>query len=697
MRTMKRAGLFRILPMLLAICLMLPLIGCTNPLDPTVGNQMNLLSNSGVSIYRIVCSLDGAPATVVDAADRTKAAMEHMLGVEVSLVDDMDRAEAPDMVLPYEILIGPTARKESQDVLETLGSDEWVVRAVGHKIVILGETNRATLAAVDHFLTQVLGYKGSLTPMNRELAINPKYDHASRYVAAPVPNGNENGALPGAPYGAAVMYPVDVPESDADALSLATLQGLAAAYLGHQILLRDSTYEYYLPYLKASGIAFEETDDAGEPWTLRSLLYRYRDDLDGYLLCDPSPSSESAYVAISLAHHLNAVVITPENEQFALDAGLSCVLDVTDKNDSWLRASQYFPLLDKALAVEQSAIDGPALIDYAVMTGCYCYYYDGTDTYLHTQKFKFLTQGAHILLGDGASNESRVRSLANINLIPLDAASICNLSTLSGCLYTASSLSKMDFFADDIRDVHTVCLVLSDGDDLQWVMSDFITSQSWYGSPMRGDVAVNWGVPHTIYDVAAPLISYLGHTATENDDFVLQLPVLSYTYTADWLTMTRDALAKQYANAMQHMLLRYAQIPFNSGYDLQMVESLMQQEYVQGLLYMGDPSTLGLSGYVQWVNQRPVVSMRYRMTTSAVDGTVDAIAAAINASTTAVNSTEAYSVVVIDAKTGLDDDGVLIDGGDTMAAIAALVEQLGDHVDVVPLSEFMARVNEYLR
>ena len=697
MGTMKRTGLNRIMLILLALCLVLPLIGCTDLMDPTLNSQMKLLSNSGVSIYRIVCSLDGASETVVDAANRTKTAMEHMLGVEVSLVDDMDRAEAPDMVLPYEILIGPTARRESQDVLATLGADEWVVRTVGHKIVILGETNRATLAAVDHFLTEVLGYKGTSTPMNRDLAINPKYDHASRYVAMPVPNGNENGTLPGAPHGASVMYLVSVPENDYDALSLATLQGLAAAYLGAQILLRDSTYEYYLPYLKADGITFEETDDAGEEWTLGSLLYRYRGDLDGYILCDPSPASESAYVAISLAHHLNAVVITPDNEQLAINAGLGCVLDATDKNDSWLRASQYFPLLDKALAVEQSAIDAPSLIDYAVMTGCYCYYYDGTDTYLHTQKFKFLTQGAHVLLGDGANSAARISSLANINLIPLDSAGICNLSTLSGCLFTAPSLSQMDFSADDINDVHTVCLVVSDGDDMEWVMSDFITSESWYGSSMRGDFAVNWGVPHTAYDVAPPLISYLGHSATDNDDFVMQLPVLSYTYTADWLTATRDTLAKQYSEAMQHMLLRYAQIPYNSGYDLQMIDSLMQQEYVQGLLYMGSPSSIGLTGYVQRVNQKPVVSMRYRMTTSAADGTVEAIAEAINASTTTVTDQGAYSVVVIDAKTGLDDDGVLVDGGNTMAAIAALMERLDAHVDVVPLSEFMARVNNYVR
>ena len=85
------------------------------------------------------------------------------------------------------------------------------------------------------------------------------------------------------------------------------------------------------------------------------------------------------------------------------------------------------------------------------------------------------------------------------------------------------------------------------------------------------------------------------------------------------------------------------------------------------------------------------------MSTSAVDGTVEAIAEGINASSTEINHEDAYSVVVIDAKTGLDSEGVLVDSGDTMAAVAALVAQLDEHVDVVSVSEFMARGNTYLR
>jgi hypothetical protein len=89
--------------------------------------------------------------------------------------------------------------------------------------------------------------------------------------------------------------------------------------------------------------------------------------------------------------------------------------------------------------------------------------------------------------------------------------------------------------------------------------------------------------------------------------------------------------------------------------------------------------------------------MRYRLTSSAVDGTVEAITASLNAASTNTGNTDAYSVVVIDARVGLDADGNLIDDGDTMAAIAAIVAGLGDQVEVVTVSEFMQRVNNNLK
>ena len=55
-----------------------------------------------------------------------------------------------------EILIGLTNRRESHTVYETLGADEYVIRVVGNKLVIIGEDEYATAQAIDLFIEQYL-------------------------------------------------------------------------------------------------------------------------------------------------------------------------------------------------------------------------------------------------------------------------------------------------------------------------------------------------------------------------------------------------------------------------------------------------------------------------------------------------------------------------------------------------------------
>ena len=72
---------------------------------------------------------------------------------------------------------------------------------------------------------------------------------------------------------------------------------------------------------------------------------------------------------------------------------------------------------------------------------------------------------------------------------------------------------------------HYVCLTLTDGDNIQWLMGNFIGGSEgrwYYGNPRRGSVPFTWGLPvpgllqlspRTLTDVLA--------TATPNDDFVM--------------------------------------------------------------------------------------------------------------------------------------------------------------------------------
>ena len=426
----------------LMLCLVLllsciPLVGCSGTTDPPVyDNRLNFLSNGGVSIYRIVYPMEGCVSLVSEAATRLQEAMQYMLGVDVALTNDRGTANAVDQLQPYEILIGETARTESQDVLPELRRDEYVIRVVGHKIVIVGESNRATAAGVDAFIANVLKYtEGVAAPSDplSEVKIEKNYTAKGKYECPKVPSQADVATLPIAPYQATRLNVVPAPDAISDGLSLATLQGLSTRYGSDQIFIADEEKSQQLQILADSGIALIYHNDDDVPWSLGELLKYYAEYLYGYILCSSDLSDESAQVAINLAHQLNAVVITPENEALAVAAGLSMVLDVRGKNDAWLRSSEYFPLLCRNLAVEPDTTYPLALIDYVVMTGCYYYDYCGGDEYSHVQTFKHLDPGGYLLCATADDVHGKVFfDVIGVTLLTSPKECLNNLSVMSG-------------------------------------------------------------------------------------------------------------------------------------------------------------------------------------------------------------------------------------------------------------------------
>ena len=384
----------------LCLALLLPLLltGCDITTEqPVYDTRLNFLSSSGVSIYRIVHPEENCPNAVMEAAEELQAVMQEVLGVEVAMTGDRGAANAPDQFQPYEILVGETARTATQEILPELDGEEFIVRVMGHKIVIVGASNRATYAGVRYFIENVIS-AGTVEDERPVVKIATDYAYEGKYVSPKEEAVAGNTTLPVAPYRPVVLYTVAQPEKMCDRVTLATLQGLSTLYGSEQVfVLSEGNEEGQLSALVAQGATVMNHNDAEQPWTLGRLLNYYSDHLSGYILCADDVTSESAEIAINLAHYLGAVVVTSQNEEVAQAAGLSCVLDVTDKDDAWLRTTPYFAKMSKVLAVEPHMEEDVALVDYVVMAGCYYHDYRDGDEYMHIQSFKFLNEGAYLL------------------------------------------------------------------------------------------------------------------------------------------------------------------------------------------------------------------------------------------------------------------------------------------------------------
>ena len=485
-----------------------------------------------------------------------------------------------------------------------------------------------------------------------------------------------------------------------DGVTLGTLQGLAAKLSQTQILLRASSWSLYLPYMKDAGAEVSEKNADGQAWDLPSLLAYYAPELSGYILS----SEESLSVAISLAGILNAVVVQRSNEKVAIDAGLSMVIDVRNLDDSWLRSSEYFSQLSRNTAVEQPASMAPKLVDYAVMAGAYFNFYDGKDADEHASMFDFLDDGAVVLGWNNVLGEyDTVKSFATLNacLIPADHA--YNVSTLSSffakggvneSLYASEKANQSHV---ESANVHTVCIVMSDGDNMQWALNDYAKKTYWYGSNLRGGFPMTWGLPALLGDLALPMMQYYADKQTDQDEFIMQLSGLGYTFPSQWDEEAKWDMAERLAEAMQTRGMRYMNILDDHGFTEQNMSAFTSQEGIEGIFYTDYANYAGYKGEILWSNGVPVVSARYRLWNSINGCDPESIASSINNAPASIFTEEGYTFIIVHAWSGLDAEGNFVANGDTMAAVNKLISLLDSDVEVVSASEFMNRLKDNIK
>jgi len=474
----------------------------------------------------------------------------------------------------------------------------------------------------------------------------------------------------------------DVP-SDGGALTLGTLQGLLADRSETNLFFRAGAYAAFLP---RTGAKLTQTQPDGRPWDLTALLQKFAGFLDGYILCD----DESAAVAVSLSRQLNSVAVPEAVEAAALAAGLRRTFDARGKDDAWLRRSPYFCRLNRAVAFEQRADMAPRLVDYAVMCGAYFGFSASDNPWKHREKYAFLKNNALVFGWNQALGEyETVAAFAKQNacLVPADHA--YNLSVLSG--YDLAPFRQHTQAADDTdaAPAHTVCLLMSDGDNLQWLLNDY-NNAAHFGSPVRGAFPFGWGVPAAAADLAAPMLQTLYDAMSPRDEFVLSLSGVGYTFPSKWTNLTAlRHMARTLPGKMEAMDVSSLLVLDDGGFYSPAVDLLAKESGANGILYIDYADYAGLRGAVRFAGDTPVVAARYRLWADAPGCSPEEIAAAINQSALDPADPASYSFVIVHAWSGLDGNGNLAEGGDTMAAVQALVNALDENTRIVTPARFL--------
>ncbi len=242
---------------------------------------------------------------------------------------------------------------------------------------------------------------------------------------------------------------------------------------------------------------------------------------------------------------------------------------------------------------------------------------------------------------------------------------------------------------------HYVTIVMSDGDNVQWLQRGFETDSKYYGSKYRGKFKMNWTMAPALSDVAPYVMESIYDKATEKDDFICGPSGFGYVNVNDYN-----------ANAMADYAAKTAGYCEKSGLSvLNFIDNYVTSDYLDyftqydnikgGLWSVSDYYVQGGdagAGSVHWSNDKPFVCFRdtlWRVSGSSVAkyyGYTERVAQRINDRSTDITSIDAYSAVVCHAwSIG------------TMEYINRFIEQLDDHVEVVNAGEFIDLITENVK
>lgn len=132
------------------VLIFITLLGCSKEesRDP-----LTVVEN-GASDYTIVRSSKASEA-VINSTLTIKKALKENYSADIELKDDWLNEKSGEVPTEYEILVGVSNREETVDAAEELLSSDYVIKAAGKKIVIVGGSDAATVEGVKYFVENI--------------------------------------------------------------------------------------------------------------------------------------------------------------------------------------------------------------------------------------------------------------------------------------------------------------------------------------------------------------------------------------------------------------------------------------------------------------------------------------------------------------------------------------------------------------
>ncbi|MCL5028191.1 MAG: T9SS type A sorting domain-containing protein [Bacteroidetes bacterium] len=484
--------------------------------------------------------------------------------------------------------------------------------------------------------------------------------------------------LEGSPYPASAkpdtLYSVtDINFSLNQLITIETLQGILAQTKPRIYRISSPSYMIWLNDLKKSyGVNVLTTYDGN----FTGLIEHFKDQIKNYIVCDLQDNSVNA--AISLCGITNSVAITQDNIALFESLGIHMLADVRGKDDAWF-FNNYGALVNKNIFCFQKESLFKYLADYSVFGKMITFYNSSFDSSANRIYDSFNPNAA--LLGWGFDEFQLVQQSSNYNVFVNAADQATNISTLTNFNVEDKQKKTVDSVLSK-ENVHTVCFLMTDGDNVQWTLSGFLGNK-WYGSSDRGRLKLGWTVSPALCELAPTVLKYFydNETSGKNggDYFVAGASGLGYEYPDKYQDL--DGYAKLTSEFMGKADLRIMNIIGNND-STQYLAPFMMQNNIDAIFYYFFSDYSGGRGKIKWVDGKPVIYGRYNLW----DGyeTPASLAQILNSASKNIYSSDGYSLIPVHAWSRSVSD------------VLSCIQQLDSTVRVVTPDEFVSLIKENL-
>ena len=388
-------------------------------------------------------------------------------------------------------------------------------------------------------------------------------------------------------------------------MTLITLQGLLAK-VKPQIMVTRSSQGFINDLRDHYGVTYDSTYFSD----FKGLLTHFKPRISGYILCNANDSTNSA--AISLCSPLNGIAVNPADTALLDSVGISQIYSTCAVGGVW-SYDTFQTRYSKKILTLQDWTKSSFLADYSVFAGAYQFYDLPITQHTHRVMSHMDINGA--VFGWFAGEQYLVTATSQYGLHVHASDWSSNLSVYSN--FSIPQQHQVNHTDDTILrpGVHTVCFLMTDGDNIQWLGGAFINGAGWYGNPHRGEHNIGWAISPALAELGPTQMKYIYDSAatTPNgrDGFIAAPSGMGYSYPD--IFAAPDSGAELTARMMQKSDLSILNV-IAINYDRASLAPYLNKPYIDAILYF----TYGgnyyqLHGFSDCINDKPVISARYNL------------------------------------------------------------------------------------